>query len=326
MKKIFRIPAVCITAATIVLAAASCKNENDNNTTDNSTVSVSEKSAEISRTEADESSELSDNAKPTSLKELFEIKEYKSQLNSILDSLSDERLTAKMFLVDDKTIAFDYTFKEYIEDTDLCVQELESQLKTAKETLTDFVKQLEEALDKDGISLVLRYNNSDGETIYERTFTSTDEINDDTSDNNDSSAKESSVDDIEFFDNETDTDIDIDVSSLSEMKSATLEDLISQSYVQEMINSQLESDSSRGIVSDIYVENGNVLVYEQTYSFIPTAEQIAQLEEENEEMSSTYEYLASIVQQFVEEQEIGVKIRLKDSNGNIFMEQSYGQQ
>ncbi len=309
MKKIYKILTVCSAAILIVLCFGACKNDGNNESSKTSgQSSVSQKSdedssePESSESEpGEESSKSSVSATPGSLREAFENETYKSQLDSMLDSLSNDSVEAEMSLVDDSTVALTCTFTEYIESAEMYADELATSTDAVKANFINFIKQIETSFDMEGVSLIIRYNNSDGTTIYEKTYTSAD----DDDDNYDIS--------------------DVNTSSYSGIKIATLDELMNQSYMQDMIDSQIEQYQTQGINADVYVEDETKLVYECMYDTVVTEEQAEQLEEMLESMSSTYEGIANSIQQYIEQPGISVIVRFKDGNGDVIAEKEYFQ-
>lgn len=109
---------------------------------------------------------------------------------------------------------------------------------------------------------------------------------------------------------------------------ATLEELINQDYMQEMIATQVASYADQGITVDVYVEDGTKLVYEGVYQNELTEGAAEAMQEylETESIVTTYSSIASSVQAYIEQSGVSVVVRFKDKDGNVVAEKEYFQE
>ena len=242
---------------------------------------------------------------------IFNMDNIKSGIESMEKQLSNDTVSVKMTLEDEYTVVLTCTAKNQL-DADKYYEYFEQITNQSESKFNQFVDQLKGLAKMDYLTLIVRYNNVDGKTIYEKMFFGNDSDSSSIPSSPESSAAESSA----------------EVSQIvpSSGLYSDLNEFVADPELQTMIQPQIESFKEKGFDVKLYVEDETKLVYEfKVLNMEITPELVQEFREglESNTFKSSFESIAQSVENAVLKKGTSIIVRYSNASGSVLAEKEF---
>lgn len=283
MKKILTV----LLTATLVLSFAGCSGGSDVKEDNETATSVTEKATEP-KTE-----EPTEKEKEATVQEKIEdyIIDNSDQFSAVKEQFKD--VMDLDVSADDKTLIVQYTYLQDVGDA-IDTDTIDETLDGSASMFVDIIDELKDYTDIEDPKLCVRYCNVDGTVLYEKIF--------DENYKPDENASSNSEEDFQF---------------------SSLQDYVESDVVQSTFDSVKEQ--FEGVMDASILAEGNNIVYQYKYLEQIPEEALeltkSSLKESFSTQTSTYEYVADLVEASVGIDKAGVVVRILNADNSVIYEE-----